>query len=40
MTAVYTAGNALFMLVLADGLNLNFPRGALQEMVELPWPFR
>jgi hypothetical protein len=40
MTAVYTAGNAIFMLVLADGLNLNFPRGALQEVVDLPWPFR
>jgi TctA family transporter len=39
-TLVMTACAAVFMLVLADGLNLNFPYGLLQSTMDLPWPFR
>ncbi|WP_084451067.1 tripartite tricarboxylate transporter permease [Gemmobacter nectariphilus] len=35
-----TAGAAGFILVLAWALSLNFPSGALQDVLDLPWPFR
>lgn len=35
-----TASAAGFILLLAWALSLNFPSGVLQDMVELPWPFR
>jgi TctA family transporter len=38
--AVLTASAAAFVLVLADALNLVFPGGLLQDMYDLPWPFR
>jgi hypothetical protein len=38
--AVLTAGGAAFILVLANALNLVFPGGVLQDMYDLPWPFR
>ncbi|TQF77516.1 tripartite tricarboxylate transporter permease [Elioraea sp. Yellowstone] len=38
--AVLTAGAAAFVLVLADALNLVFPGGLLQDIYDLPWPFR
>ena len=37
---VLTGAAALFMLLLADALNLNFPRGLLQDCLDLPWPLR
>ena len=37
---VLTGAAALFMLLLADALNLNFPRGLLQDYLDLPWPLR
>jgi hypothetical protein len=37
---VLTAGAAAFVLVLANALNLVFPGGVLQDMYDLPWPFR
>lgn len=39
-TLTLTACAAIFMLVLADALNLNFPRGLLQSIYYLPWPLR
>lgn len=39
-TIILTAAAAIFMLVLADALNLLFPGGILQRYVNLPWPFR
>jgi putative tricarboxylic transport membrane protein len=39
-TLALTAGAALFVLILADALNLVFPGGVLQAYVDLPWPFR
>ena len=39
-TLVLTACAALFILGLADALNLNFPYGWLQSQYDLPWPFR
>ena len=39
-TAILTAGAAVFILVLADTLALNFPSGVLQSYADLPWPFR
>lgn len=35
-----TAGAAGFILLLAWALSLNFPSGMLQDMLDLPWPFR
>lgn len=35
-----TAAAAGFILLLAWALSLNFPTGLLQDMVDLPWPFR
>ena len=40
MTAAMTAGAAAVVLGLAWMLSLNFPRGLLQDLVDLPWPFR
>ncbi|ADZ68974.1 tripartite tricarboxylate transporter permease [Polymorphum gilvum] len=39
-TAILTIGIAVFILVLANALSLNFPRGLLQDAYDLPWPFR
>jgi putative tricarboxylic transport membrane protein len=39
-TAVLTAAAAAFILTLANALNLVFPGGLLQDMYDLPWPFR
>ena len=39
-TAAMTVCAAVFIAGLAAMLNLNFPRGMLQDMVDLPWPFR
>lgn len=39
-TGVLTACAAGFVLVLANALALNFPAGLLQDLVDLPWPFR
>ena len=39
-TLLMTAGAAVFVLVLAWMLSLNFPRGLAQDMLDLPWPFR
>lgn len=35
-----TAGAAVFTLLLARALALNFPSGLLQGAMDLPWPFR
>jgi len=40
MTAILTGVAAGFILVLANALTLDFPAGLLQEVVDLPWPFR
>ncbi len=40
MTLTLTAAAAGFILILANALSLNFPYGALQSAVDLPWPFR
>jgi putative tricarboxylic transport membrane protein len=37
---ILTACAAIFMLILADALNLNFPSGLLQSIYYLPWPLR
>ncbi|WP_420392243.1 tripartite tricarboxylate transporter permease [Acuticoccus sp.] len=39
-TLVLTAIAAGLVLLLADALSLNFPRGVLQSFVDLPWPLR
>lgn len=39
-TIIMTAGAAIFIAVLAWALSLNFPSGWLQDVAELPWPFR
>lgn len=39
-TVVLTAAAGVFILVLANALNLVFPGGLLQDMYDLPWPFR
>lgn len=39
-TLLLTACAAGFVIGLADLLNLNFPSGVLQQMVDLPWPIR
>lgn len=39
-TAILTAGAAIFILMLAYALSLNFPGGLLQSAVDLPWPIR
>jgi putative tricarboxylic transport membrane protein len=39
-TAVLTACAGVFIVVLANALNLVFPGGLLQDMYDLPWPFR
>ena len=39
-TVVMTASAAGFILLLAWALSLNFPGGQLQDMIDLPWPFR
>jgi hypothetical protein len=38
--AALTTSAAVFVLVLANALNLVFPGGVLQDMYDLPWPFR
>jgi TctA family transporter len=38
MTVGFTIAMLAGVLVLGQALNLNFPRGLLQETVELPWP--
>jgi putative tricarboxylic transport membrane protein len=38
--AVLTAGGLSVILVLGHFLVLDFPRGLLQDMVDLPWPLR
>ena len=38
--AILTVAAAAFILFLANMLNLNFPSGWLQSVVELPWPLR
>jgi putative tricarboxylic transport membrane protein len=40
MTLILTASAAVFILVLANALALDFPAGLLQGAVDLPWPFR
>jgi putative tricarboxylic transport membrane protein len=39
-TLALTAGAAIFILILAQALNLVFPGGVLQAYFDLPWPFR
>ena len=39
-TLLLTAGGLAALLVIAGALNRDFPPGLLQELVELPWPFR
>lgn len=39
-TLILTAGAAVFVLLLARALSLNFPSGLLQSAVDLPWPLR
>ena len=39
-TLILSAGGVGFMLFLASTLNRDFPPGLLQELVDLPWPFR
>jgi putative tricarboxylic transport membrane protein len=39
-TLVLTGAAAAFLLLLADALVLDFPRGVLQDRVDLPWPIR
>jgi len=39
-TGIMTAAAAGFILLLAWALSLNFPSGQLQDMADLPWPFR
>ena len=39
-TAILTAGSLSVVLVLGYFLVLDFPRGLLQDMVDLPWPLR
>ena len=39
-TVILTAAATLFIGFLAGALNLNFPSGWLQEVVDLPWPLR
>ncbi|MGH6915199.1 MAG: tripartite tricarboxylate transporter permease, partial [Geminicoccales bacterium] len=39
-TLALTAGAAIFIMILADALNLLFPGGVLQAHFDLPWPFR
>ena len=39
-TLILTACAALFILVLANALSLNFPGGMLQDALDLPWPLR
>jgi hypothetical protein len=38
MTVGFTIAMLVGVLVLGQALNLNFPRGLLQEYVDLPWP--
>lgn len=38
-TVIMTASAAVFVLVLAWALSLNFPYGLAQEHLDLPWPF-
>ena len=38
--ALMTAAAAGFILLLAWALALNFPSGVLQDVIDLPWPFR
>jgi TctA family transporter len=38
MTIVYTIAMLVAVLALGHALSLDFPRGLLQETVELPWP--
>jgi putative tricarboxylic transport membrane protein len=40
LVLLLTGAAAGFILALANGLNLVFPGGLLQEMADLPWPFR
>jgi TctA family transporter len=40
LVLLLTGAAAAFILTLANGLNLVFPGGLLQEMADLPWPFR
>ncbi len=39
-TIILTASAAGFVTLLAGALSLNFPSGLLQDMVDMPWPFR
>ncbi len=39
-TLAMSAGAAGFVLLLAWALSLNFPTGVLQDVLDLPWPFR
>jgi TctA family transporter len=39
-TLILTACASGFILLLANMLSLNFPRGLLQDFYDLPWPFR
>jgi hypothetical protein len=38
LSVVFTIAMLAGVLVLGQALNLNFPRGLLQEYVDLPWP--
>jgi hypothetical protein len=39
-TVVYTVAMLGCVLALGHALSLDFPRGLLQEFVELPWPLK
>jgi hypothetical protein len=38
--AILTASAVLFLAAMSYVFVLDFPRGYLQEAVEMPWPFR
>ncbi|MDJ0969758.1 MAG: tripartite tricarboxylate transporter permease [Kiloniellales bacterium] len=39
-TLILTVGGIAALLIIAGALNRDFPPGLLQDLVELPWPFR
>ncbi|MND05354.1 hypothetical protein D3C83_260910 [compost metagenome] len=38
--ALLTASAVAFLAAMSHVFVLDFPRGLLQELVEMPWPFR